>query len=174
MNNGKATLDTLSPEQAQRRSWMTILAKATEVELEEAWIELRVDPDYTWLRQPEFGSIMIRARAGGTGDPFNLGEATLTRCALRLADGTAGYAYLLGRSARQAELAALCDALLQTDEHGAAVEQKVIAPLAAAQASRNEENSRRANATKVDFLAMERGVSLTSKVAYEDKGYENS
>ena len=165
--------DTLSPAQARRRSWMATLAKATEAELEEAWTEVRVDPDYTWLRRPEFGSIMIRGREGGTGNPFNLGEATMTRCALRLADGTAGYAYLLGRSTRQAELAALCDALLQTDEHGPAVERNVIAPLANAQAQRNEEDSRRANATKVDFLAMERGVSLTSNVAYEDKGYEN-
>jgi alpha-D-ribose 1-methylphosphonate 5-triphosphate synthase subunit PhnG len=115
---------------------------------------------------------MIRARAGGTGDPFNLGESTLTRCALRLADGTAGYAFVLGRSARHAELAALCDALLQTEEHGTKIKITVIAPLAVAQTKRNEEKSRRANATKVDFLAMSRGVSLTSKVAYEDKGYQ--
>ena len=166
------TSDTLTPEQAQRRSWMGTLAKATVTELEEAWTRIDLDPDYTWLRQPEFGSTMIRARAGGTGDPFNLGEATLTRCALRLTDGTAGYAFVLGRNARHAELAALCDALLQTNEHGTAVEKNVIAPLADAQTTRNEKESRRANATKVDFLAMSRGVSLTSKVAYEDKGYQ--
>ncbi|MEX2449394.1 MAG: phosphonate C-P lyase system protein PhnG [Rhodospirillales bacterium] len=167
-------VDTLSPKQAKRRAWMGTLAKGTVDEIENAWAGLGFAPDYTWLRKPEFGSTMIRARAGGTGDPFNLGEATLTRCALRLADGTTGYAYVLGRSARHAELAALCDALLQTEEHNAAVEKVVIAPLAAAQAKRNEDESRRANATKVDFLAMARGVSLTSKVAYEDKGYQKS
>lgn len=162
---------TLSPEQARRRDWMATLAKADESELEHAWDQLGLEPDFTWLRQPEFGSTMIRARAGGTGDPFNLGEATLTRCALRLSDGPAGYAYILTRSARHAELAALCDALLQTEDFGAAVENAIVTPLATAQVERNEEESRRANATKVDFLAMERGVSLTSKVAYEDKGY---
>lgn len=151
---------------------MATLAKADERELEDAWDQLGLEPEYTWLRQPEFGSTMIRARAGGTGDPFNLGEATLTRCALRLGDGTAGYAYILARSARHAELAALCDALLQTEDFSATVENSIIAPLATAQVQRNEEESRRANATKVDFLAMERGVSLTSKVAYEDKGYD--
>ena len=166
------TANNLLPEQARRRSWMGTLAKATVAELEGAWARLRLSPDFTWLRKPEFGSTMVRARAGGTGDPFNLGEATLTRCALRLTDGTAGYAFVLGRSAQHAELAALCDALLQTEEHGEEVEKNVIAPLAAAQAERNEEESRRANATKVDFLAMARGVSLTSKVAYEDKGYQ--
>jgi alpha-D-ribose 1-methylphosphonate 5-triphosphate synthase subunit PhnG len=164
--------NSLSPEQARRRAWMATLAKATVTELENAWNGLDLNPDYTWLRQPEFGSTMIRARAGGTGDPFNLGEATLTRCALRLADGTAGYTYVLGRSVRHAELAALCDALLQTEEHSTKIKTTVIAPLAAAQTKRNEEESRRANATKVDFLAMSRGVSLTSKVAYEDKGYQ--
>jgi alpha-D-ribose 1-methylphosphonate 5-triphosphate synthase subunit PhnG len=164
----------LSPEQAQRRAWMATLAKATEVELEEAWTRLRLDPDYTMLRRPEFGSTLIRARIGGTGNPFNLGEATLTRCALRLADGTAGYGYVLGRSARHAKLAALFDALLQTKEHRDLVGNDVIAPLAATQAKRHDEESRRANATKVDFLAMARGVSLTSKVAYEDKGYDKS
>ncbi|HAT34520.1 MAG TPA: phosphonate C-P lyase system protein PhnG, partial [Rhodospirillaceae bacterium] len=73
---------------------MATLAKAEEDELETAWDQLGLEPEYTWLRQPEFGSTMIRARAGGTGDPFNLGEATMTRCALRLADGTAGYGYI--------------------------------------------------------------------------------
>lgn len=162
----------LSPEQVRRRNWMATLAKSVESDLEDAWGELGLDPGFTWLRQPEFGSTMIRARAGGTGDPFNLGEATLTRCALRLGDGTAGYAYILSRSARHAELAALCDALLQTEDFGATVENAIIAPLAAAQTQRNDEESRRANATKVDFLAMERGVSLTSKVAYENQGYD--
>jgi len=161
----------LSSEQKRRQSWMATLAKAEETELEAAWGELGLTPEFTWLRQPEFGLTMIRARAGGTGDPFNLGEATMTRCALRLDDGTTGYGFILSRSSRHAELAAICDALLQTDEHAEAVENIVIAPLATAQIDRNELESRRANATKVDFLAMERGVSLTSNVAYEDKGY---
>ena len=46
--------------------------------------------------------------------------------------------------------------------------------LAAAQANRHDEDSRKANATKIDFPAMERGVSLTSTAAYEDKGYDKS
>ncbi|MEE2995860.1 MAG: phosphonate C-P lyase system protein PhnG [Pseudomonadota bacterium] len=161
----------LSPDQKRRQSWMATLAKAKEGELASVWDQLGLEPEFTWLRQPEFGLTMLRARAGGTGEPFNLGEATMTRCALRLTDGTAGYGYILSRNARHAELAALCDALLQTKEHGAAIESAIIAPLAAAQLKRNDEESRRANATKVDFLAMERGVSLTSKAQYENKGY---
>lgn len=162
----------ISVEQEQRQAWMAALAKAEPGELESAWDQLDIAPEYSWLRQPEFGSTMLRARTGGTGDPFNLGEATMTRCALRLADGTTGYGYILSRNARHAELAALCDALLQTKEYAGAVESTIIAPLTAAQSKRNDEESRRANSTKVDFLAMERGVSLTSKAQYENKGYD--
>ena len=31
---------------------------------------------------------MVRGRVGGTGAPFNLGEMSVTRCSVRLADGS--------------------------------------------------------------------------------------
>jgi len=30
-------------------------------------------PAFDWLRAPEIGTTMVRARPGGTGAPFNLG-----------------------------------------------------------------------------------------------------
>ena len=56
---------------------------------------------------------MVRGRAGGGGAPFNLGEMTVTRCTVRTDSGQVGHAYVAGRDARQAELAAVFDALLQ-------------------------------------------------------------
>ena len=56
---------------------------------------------------------MARGRPGGDGAPFNLGEMTVTRCTVRLEDGTVGHAYVAGRDMRQAELAAVLDAVLQ-------------------------------------------------------------
>ena len=56
---------------------------------------------------------MVRGRAGGTGAPFNLGEMTVTRCSLQLADGTVGHAYVPGRDRDHARRAAICDALMQ-------------------------------------------------------------
>ena len=55
---------------------------------------------------------MVRARAGGTGQRFNLGEATVTRCVVRpdaALTGTqqVGVGYVLGCSHRQALLVAL-------------------------------------------------------------------
>ena len=73
---------------------------------------------------------MVRARSGGTGTRFNLGEMTLTRCAVSLENGVVGIAYVQGRSLRHAEQAAVADALLQLPEWHEAVQRQLIAPLA--------------------------------------------
>lgn len=136
---------------------MAVLARAGIDELEAAWCRLATPPEYAWLRRPESGLAMLRARAGGSGAKFNLGEASLTRCALRTARGHTGVAYVLGRSHRHAELAALYDALLQDVEQRPVIERDVIAALRDAQAARRAAASRKAAATKVDFYTLVRG-----------------
>lgn len=147
------------PAPAARQRWISVLAKATLGELEAAWQDLADKPDYDWLRRPEVGMVMVRARTGGTGGQFNLGQMTVTRCALRLAGGAScvGLGYVQGRSKRHAELAAVFDALLQDDARRAALERAVIAPLEAAHAGRRTDRSRKANATKVNFFTLVRG-----------------
>ena len=109
------------------------------------------------LRPPETGLVMLRGCMGATGAAFNLGEATVTRCAVRLADGGEGHAYVMGRNGAHAKLAAICDALLQAPERGRDVSEKVIAPLEAKLRARQLEASTKAAATKVDFFTMVRG-----------------
>jgi alpha-D-ribose 1-methylphosphonate 5-triphosphate synthase subunit PhnG len=111
-------------------------------------------PEYRRLRGPEAGLVMLRGRAGGEGAPFNLGEITVTRCSVRTTDGLTGHAYVTGRDARQAELAALLDALLQDPARHDALQAKVIAPLARAQAERRAATARKAAATRVNFFTM--------------------
>lgn len=111
-------------------------------------------PSYIRLRGPETGLVMVRGRAGGDGAPFNLGEMTVTRCAVRLEDGTVGHAYVAGRDARQAELAAVLDAALQDGRSRARWMAAVVAPLAEAQAERAARDQRKAAATKVQFFTM--------------------
>lgn len=94
---------------------------------------------------------------GATGAAFNLGEATVTRCAVRLGDGCEGHAYVMGRNASHARLAAICDALLQNPESSHAITEKVITPLEAKLRDRQVEASTKAAATKVDFFTMVRG-----------------
>ncbi|WP_299620003.1 phosphonate C-P lyase system protein PhnG [Pelagibius sp.] len=145
------------PAQAARRRWMSVLAKAQLTELEGAWEQLPEKPDYAWLRAPEVGMVMVRARSGGTGGQFNLGQMTVTRCALRLGSGAAGLGYVQGRSKRHAELAAVFDALMQDEERRPDLEDGVIGPLEEAQGQRRGTRSRKANATKVNFFTLVRG-----------------
>ena len=111
-------------------------------------------PSYTVLRGPEVGLAMTRARAGGGGAPFNVGEMTVTRCTVRSAEGRVGHAYVAGRDLRQAELAAALDAALQNPARHDAIERAVIAPLAAAQENARAEVARKAAATRVQFFTM--------------------
>lgn len=135
----------------RRQRWMSVLARATADELAAGLPDL---PAYTRLRGPEAGLVMLRGRAGGAGNPFNLGEATVVRCTVRTPSGTVGHAYCLGRDLRQAELAAVLDALLQDAETGPALETAVVAPLAEAQAARRALLARRAAATQVQFFTL--------------------
>lgn len=150
MPENPAPPDTL-PE---RRRWMGVLARASAAEIEGLLPALPALPPHRRLRGPETGLVMVRGRAGGDGAPFNLGEMTVTRCAVRLEDGRVGHAYVAGRDGRQAELAALLDAMLLDAAERPLVQQAVIAPLAAAQAARREETARRAAATRVQFFTM--------------------
>ena len=86
---------------------------------------------------------MLRGRMSGAGAPFNVGEMTVTRCSVVLSDGTVGHGYVGGSDARHAEIAALCDALLQTEAGRGQVEKHVIAPLAAVYEARRQRTASR-------------------------------
>ncbi|MEO1491267.1 MAG: phosphonate C-P lyase system protein PhnG [Pseudomonadota bacterium] len=139
-----------------RQDWMSVLAKAPGTRLAAVMEALGPEPAHSWLRAPEFGAVMSRGRAGATGAPFNLGEITVTRCSLRLEDGTVGHAYIAGRDADHARRAALCDALLQ-GPRAAELQATVIAPLRADLARAAAEAEARADKTRVDFFTMVRG-----------------
>ena len=115
-----ATANGASP----RPRWMSVLAQTTDEALERAWQGVVDPPPYRLLRGPETGLVMVRARAGGTGARFNLGEMTVTRCSVGLPDGTVGHAWVGGRSPRHAELAAVFDALLQDPERAQSSSEK--------------------------------------------------
>ena len=138
-----------------RRRWMSILARTSSDKLGgmlAAWGPL---PDYAVIRGPEDGLVMVRGRAGGGGAPFNLGEMTVTRCTVRVASGSVGHAYVAGRDGRQAELAAVVDALMQDADHVESLERQVITPLERAQAAARADRATRAAATRVQFFAMQ-------------------
>ncbi|MDP8998409.1 MAG: phosphonate C-P lyase system protein PhnG [Pseudomonadota bacterium] len=113
--------------------------------------------EHEMLRAPETGLVMLRGRMGGTGTAFNLGEATVTRCAVRFAGESEGHAYVMGRNIDHALLAAICDGLLQQASRRAEVMTRVIEPLRQAIAAKRETQALKAAATKVDFFTLVRG-----------------
>jgi len=135
---------------------MSMLACAPQNRTVDLLDALGSRPEFTWLRPPEIGSVMIRGRAGGTGSLFNLGEMTVTRCALQLNEGIIGHGYVQGRSKADAEAAALVDALMQTDQ-AERVQNKVLDLLRQEAATRKTSRAEKAAATKVDFFTMVRG-----------------
>lgn len=149
---------------SQRQFWMGTLAKASFHGLEQRVSRLKQLPDYGFLRRPEVGLVMVRGRAGGTGQAFNLGEMTVTRCVVQLTlshqdTPIAGFGYVAGRSHRHAELAALCDALLQHPDWFSSTWTEVIEPLQQAAQAQQEQQQRQSEATRVNFFSMARGES---------------
>ena len=118
-------------------------------------------PAFDWLRAPQIGLAMVRGRIGGTGDAFNVGEATVTRATLRLCGdgekGTIGVAYHLGRDKRRAEVAALADALLQHPERYPQLHARLVEPLAARVADARATRREQVATTRVEFFTMVRG-----------------
>ena len=151
------TSNTLPNAHIERPAWLAVLARANLQQLE-AMLPLRSTlPAVTEVRPAEVGMVMLRGRIGGTGNPFNLGEASVVRCAVRVGDGPMGVSYALGRDKRRAEAAALCDALLQDPLHHDLLQIALVRPLALAQAQAKAHAHNQAAESKVEFFTLVRG-----------------
>lgn len=139
-----------------RRAAMAVLCQSETASIN-AFLSKMVLPDFDELRRPENGLVMLRGRVGGDGAPFNVGEATVSRAAVRLKSGETGFGYVLGRDRDKARLVALCDALIQCEAHRAQIERHVIAPLHESIMKTREERAAQAAATRVDFYTLVRG-----------------
>lgn len=140
-----------------RQYWMSVLAHSQPEELDQHWLALKLTTDYQVLRAPEFGLARVQARIGGRGNRFVMGDVTLTRAVIRLADGTCGYSYITGRDKAHAERCALLDALLQQAAQRPLLLEKVITPLAASREERLRLRAHEIASTKVDFFTLVRG-----------------
>lgn len=138
-----------------RKAAIDTLSAAPPAMLEALWKRLGIIPEYRLVRGPETGLVMIRGRAGGGGNPFNLGEATVTRATIRLASGEVGHAYALGRDGEKAVRAALLDAFWQREPER--IETEVLEPLRAAAAEADDTVRAETAATRVNFFTMVRG-----------------
>jgi alpha-D-ribose 1-methylphosphonate 5-triphosphate synthase subunit PhnG len=169
MSDPSAPVSSAPASLSRRRAWMAVLARTPRADLEAA-LQRAMNgaplPAYDWLRPPETGLAMVRGRVGGSGDAFNLGEATVTRATLRLrepaagqagADAPVGVACHLGRDRRRAELAAIADALLQLPQQHPHLHKQLIEPLAARIEAAREARRQDTAETRVEFFTMVRG-----------------
>jgi alpha-D-ribose 1-methylphosphonate 5-triphosphate synthase subunit PhnG len=147
---------TENDKQAQRKAVMAVLAHSDPAAIS-GHLETIALPPHENLREPENGLVMVRGRIGGDGAAFNLGEATVSRAAVRLSTGEIGFGYTLGRDREKARMIALCDALVQSDQFADVIETKVVAPLRTAISAKRDRKAAEAAATRVDFYTLVRG-----------------
>lgn len=141
---------------AERQRVMAIAARARPEELERLLGALAPLPAVDDVRAPETGLVMLRGRMGGDGAPFNLGEASVSRAAVRLATGETGFSYLFGRDRRKARAAAVLDALVQVDSWRARLAPG-LSEIAGRLEAEARSAARRTAATRVDFFTLARG-----------------
>ena len=141
-----------------RRDWLAVLARAPRQDLEQRSGRIAEGVAFEWLREPETGLAMVRARIGNSGDRFNVGEATVTRCVVRHRGGdgavSAGVGYVLGRDPERARWVAQADALLQQPRHRAAVLAELIEPLRRAAGARDAAEAARTATSRVRFYTL--------------------
>jgi alpha-D-ribose 1-methylphosphonate 5-triphosphate synthase subunit PhnG len=140
---------------------MRTLALARTADLVAAWQAWQPKPEVRQIRGPEAGLVMVRGRIDAAGAAFNLGEATVVRATVRLhgtplRDDVVGSSHVLGTDLEHARLAAVFDGLLGDADLRERVLDEVVAPLARAQADRDESRRADARSTRVDFFTVAR------------------
>lgn len=149
---------TPQTERTKRQDLMATCAEATEAELRAAISRLAPnDQTVTLLRPAETGMVMLRGRIGGTGAPFNVGEATVTRAVVRLSTGEVGHSYVLGRCPEKARLAAIVDAMGQRAELAAGLNEVLVAPVGRRLHETRAATQAATAKTRVDFFTVARG-----------------
>lgn len=144
-------------EQQQRQLLHKTLTRCSLQDIQQYWPYQPDDFMYEFLRVPETGMVMAVGRTENSGEPFNLGEVTVTRCALRLNSGEIGIGYVMGGDSDHALHVAMIDALAQQSDRREKLFEQVIEPLRIKIEHANKQQEKKTAATKVDFLTMVRG-----------------
>lgn len=144
------------PDEAPlRKRWMSACARSPISELKDIIQELDTGITFDVLRPAKPGLVMVRGRAGGSGQLFNTGEMTVTRCSVRSAQGIVGHGYVAGRDEKHAEIAARMDVLFQAMDEDRAL--PFIEKLEQQIASRVRKRQQQSAPTRVEFFTMVRG-----------------
>ncbi len=153
INSGDAAA---TPARSLRQRWISACARTDPDQLLILADLLGIDAaTFDVLRPAENGLVMVRGRAGGTGQLFNAGEMTVTRCSVRSTSGHVGHGYVAGRDKAHAEVAAQLDAHFQAQPEDAT--QPIVAELEQQIAARQQARQQKSAPTRVEFFTMVRG-----------------
>lgn len=150
-------INTDTEADKQRQYLLSVLAKSSLQDILHHWEPLGISPDFNYLKSPEFGMVMVRAPASGSGQLFNMGEMTVTRCVIQLPSGVIGYGYTSGRDKEKSQLIAIIDACFQDEKFKMSIEENVLHSLATALREKENNEAAKVKSTKVDFFTMVRG-----------------
>lgn len=153
-----------TPPSEDRRGWLRLFAISDTEQLRDAVKRFPTPVETKFLRQPEIGLAMVRGRAGGAGNPFNLGEMSVTRCVVMASDSVNGdridgIGMVSGRDKEKAELVAKLDVAFQDSGTSDDLRRDLLVQLETARNSALAANAAKTAATKVEFFTMERGSS---------------
>lgn len=145
-----------------RQKLMSVLALSELKDIKRHWGDSIDNFDFNYLRKPEVGMVMAVGRVGSTGEPFNIGEITVTRCALKLDCGIVGVGYLRSRNEEHATIMALIDGLAQKHQASEQLADKnrylKLADILQKVLDQKKQSIRRVvDTSKVDFFTMVRG-----------------
>lgn len=153
----------------KRQLLLSVLSKSAFNDIDNFWQTLSITPSYTLLKTPEVGMTMVRAKTGGAGQEFNMGEMTVTRTVIRLDSiescsesektqaGIIGFGYTAGRETKKSELIAVIDACFQLSAYAELIEEKILQPLSEQLQEKETLQSEKVDSTKVNFFTMVRG-----------------
>ncbi len=141
----------------QRQQLISVLAKSSLQDIKQCWDHSIDEYEYSTLRQPQTGMVMAVARTEAKGEPFNLGEVSVTRCALRLNNGETGIGYVMGSNKEHALYVAILDAIAQQPNQYEAINSTVVQPLQQKLLQAHQKQQQKTDTTRVDFFTMVRG-----------------
>lgn len=140
-----------------RQDWIKILSNSQYENIAQLWQQTGIKADYQTIREPEIGLVQIQGRIHGKGKRFYIGDATITRCVIKLDNNHYGYSYLLGRDKTKSILCAVIDGLLQSENYKEQIINTVIEPLREIYLNIRKHNHDMTQTTKVDFFTLVRG-----------------
>ncbi len=140
-----------------RQAWLRELACSHFDDLVELFdgVITPLNVQFRDLKKPEVGLVLVAGRVGAIGDPFGVGEVTVSRCVIEL-DGVTGVGYIRGRNPHHARMIAVIDALLQ-GERADIAKRLVVDPLVERRQQRERSRSAEVNASRVEFFTLVRG-----------------